>query len=134
MGGLKAEIAYGIRMFKPKSLKEAINLASMRDEQLNRHETATRPFSRTTIGSSPTKIKTLSPMKRLTWAEINLHQGTNVKDRSYSCLKETTTKRKMTKRELTPTFEENLKFHSMLSLGSQQPEPCESQLKWDPMN
>ena len=57
-------------MFKPKSLKEAINLASMRDEQLNRHKTATRPFSRTTIGSSPTKIKTLSPMKRLTWAEM----------------------------------------------------------------
>ena len=70
MGGLKAEIAYGIRMFKPKSLKEAINLASMQDEQLNRHETATCPFNRTTIGSSPTKIKTLSPMKRLTWAEM----------------------------------------------------------------
>ena len=64
----------------------------------------------------------------------NLHQGTNAKDRNSSCLKETMTKRKMTKRELTPTFEENLKFHSMLSLGGQQPEPCESRLKWDPMN
>jgi hypothetical protein len=35
MGGLKPEIADGIRMFKPKSLKEASNLARMRDEQLN---------------------------------------------------------------------------------------------------
>jgi len=34
MGGLKPEIADGIRMFKPKSLKEAISLARMRDEQM----------------------------------------------------------------------------------------------------
>ena len=32
MGGLKTEIANGIRMFKTKSLKEAISLARMRDE------------------------------------------------------------------------------------------------------
>ena len=70
MGGLKAEIADEIRMFKPKSLKEAISLARMPDEHLNRHETATRPFSRTIVGSSPMKMKTLSPMKRLTWAEM----------------------------------------------------------------
>lgn len=35
MGGLKPEIADGIRMFKPKSLKEASSLTRMRDEQLN---------------------------------------------------------------------------------------------------
>ncbi|KAL5803189.1 hypothetical protein ACOSQ3_031633 [Xanthoceras sorbifolium] len=35
MGGLKSEIADGIRLFKPKSLKEAISLARMRDDQLN---------------------------------------------------------------------------------------------------
>ncbi|KAL5743864.1 hypothetical protein ACOSQ2_026980 [Xanthoceras sorbifolium] len=40
MGGLKAEIADGIRMFKPKSLKEAISLARMRDEQLIRQRKA----------------------------------------------------------------------------------------------
>lgn len=34
MGGLKAEISDGIRIFKPQSLKEAINLARIRDEQL----------------------------------------------------------------------------------------------------
>ncbi|RVW61741.1 hypothetical protein CK203_065071 [Vitis vinifera] len=148
MGGLKAEIAYGIRMFKPKSLKEAINLASMQDEQLNRHETATCPFNRTTIGSSPTKIKTLSPMKQLTWAEM---QRRHAQGLCFNCdekfaprhkckgpqlllLEGNYDERKMTKRELTPTFEENLKFHSMLSLGGQRPEPCKSRLKWDPMN
>ncbi|KAJ0037754.1 hypothetical protein Pint_22709 [Pistacia integerrima] len=36
MGGLKAKIANGIRMFKPQSLKEAINLARIRDDQLSR--------------------------------------------------------------------------------------------------
>jgi hypothetical protein len=29
MGGLKPEVAKGIRMFKPKSLKEVISLARM---------------------------------------------------------------------------------------------------------
>lgn len=36
MGGFQVEIADGIRMFKPKSLKEANSLARMRDEQLIR--------------------------------------------------------------------------------------------------
>ena len=34
MGGLKPEIAESIRMFKPKSLKETISLACIRDDQL----------------------------------------------------------------------------------------------------
>jgi hypothetical protein len=34
IGGLKAEIYEGIQMFKLQSLKEVINLARMRDEQL----------------------------------------------------------------------------------------------------
>ncbi|KAH7557220.1 hypothetical protein JRO89_XS11G0077000 [Xanthoceras sorbifolium] len=63
MGGLKAEIADGIRMFKPKSLKEAISLARMRDEQLIRQRKVIGPFS-------PTKIKAATPMKRLTWDEM----------------------------------------------------------------
>ena len=32
MGGLKSEIADGIRMFEPKILKESISLARMKDE------------------------------------------------------------------------------------------------------
>ncbi|GJX51201.1 hypothetical protein Tco_0278046 [Tanacetum coccineum] len=35
MGGLKPEIADGIRMFKPTNLKDATSLARMRDKQLN---------------------------------------------------------------------------------------------------
>ncbi|CAA3010656.1 hypothetical protein VITISV_035856, partial [Olea europaea subsp. europaea] len=44
MGGLKPEIAEGIRMFKPWTLKEAISLARMRDEQLLRQQSFTRPL------------------------------------------------------------------------------------------
>ena len=32
MGGLKPKIAEGIRMFKPRTLKEGINRARMKDE------------------------------------------------------------------------------------------------------
>jgi hypothetical protein len=35
MGGLKAEISDGIQMFKPKTLKDAISFARMRDYQLS---------------------------------------------------------------------------------------------------
>jgi len=43
MGGLKPEIAEGIRMFKPQSLKEAISLTRMKDEQMKRHRQFLRP-------------------------------------------------------------------------------------------
>ena len=56
IGGLKPEIADGIRMFKPKSLKEAISLARMRDEQWNRQRKAAHPFSRS-IADSPASAK-----------------------------------------------------------------------------
>jgi hypothetical protein len=91
MGGLKPEIADGIRMFKPKSLKEAISLARMRDEQMIRQEkphrplyrtsdnsdrpfkhtdVSNRPFTRSVGVSSPFKTQSASPMKRLTWSEM----------------------------------------------------------------
>ncbi|KAF2289659.1 hypothetical protein GH714_037756 [Hevea brasiliensis] len=56
MGGLKPEIAEGIRMFKPKTLKEAISLARMRDEQLLRQKKAIRPSYQTSF-LSPTTSK-----------------------------------------------------------------------------
>uniref|UniRef100_A0A6N2NI39 Ty3 transposon capsid-like protein domain-containing protein n=1 Tax=Salix viminalis TaxID=40686 RepID=A0A6N2NI39_SALVM len=43
MGGLKPEIAEGIRMFKPQSLKEAISLARMKDEQMKKQRQFLRP-------------------------------------------------------------------------------------------
>ncbi|KAL5779345.1 hypothetical protein ACOSQ2_010082 [Xanthoceras sorbifolium] len=71
MGGLKIDIAYGIRMFKPKSLNEAISLARMKDEQLTRHRKFIRPFNQSnTKVPSPTKPKIALPMKRLSWDEM----------------------------------------------------------------
>ena len=72
IGGLKPDIAEGIRMFKPKSLKEAISLARMRDEQLLRQRRKPFPISQNPIASfSPTKSPAASmPMKRLAWDEM----------------------------------------------------------------
>ena len=75
MGGLEPGIAEGIRMFKPKTLKEGISLARMKDDYLIRQK-KTVPMSNTTssiIKSSPT-------MKRLSWEEMQkrreIHSGT----------------------------------------------------------
>lgn len=43
MGGLKYEIANGIRMFNPKTLKEAISLARMKDGQITRTKRFIQP-------------------------------------------------------------------------------------------
>lgn len=69
MGGLKTKISDGIRMFKPKTLKEAINYARMRDEQLQRQKKAVRTFNPTNP-LSPTKDKAATPVKRLSWEEM----------------------------------------------------------------
>lgn len=72
MGGLKHEISEGIRMFKPKSLKEAISLARMKDEQVSRQ----RKFNRSSPSTQPAPgplsipIKTSAPIKKLTWDEM----------------------------------------------------------------
>ncbi|KAF2318225.1 hypothetical protein GH714_003280 [Hevea brasiliensis] len=69
MGGLKPKIAEGIRMFKPKTLKEAISLARMRDEQLLRQKKAIRPSYQTSF-LSPTTSKPSTLIKRLSWEEM----------------------------------------------------------------
>ncbi|XP_037496276.1 uncharacterized protein LOC119371008 [Jatropha curcas] len=78
MGGLRAKITNGIGMFKPKTLKEAISLARMRDDQANRQRRFTRPIDRpTTDVSSPTKTKA-APIKRLTWEEMQKRRMTGL--------------------------------------------------------
>ena len=67
MGGLKPEIANGIRMFKPKLLKEAISLARMRDEQLTHIKKDLCSFNGTNFDSSPRKA---SPINQLNWDEM----------------------------------------------------------------
>jgi hypothetical protein len=73
MGGLKSEIANGIRMFKPRTLKEAISLARMRDEQLARTRRFTRPPLLNRISTATSPINRLIPAnatKRLSWDEM----------------------------------------------------------------
>ena len=72
-GGLKPEIAEGIRMFKPRTLKEAINLARMKDERMVRQRRFTRPtqFNRqSTNVPINTSTKPAFPVKRLSWEEM----------------------------------------------------------------
>ena len=70
MGGLRSEISKAIRMFKPKTLKEATSLARMKDEQLQRQIRISRPPLPTrTLLALPTPTKA-SPVKRLTWDEM----------------------------------------------------------------
>ena len=68
MGGLKSEIVEGIRMFKPKTLMEAINLARMKDEQLSRQWRVTRSFPQPLVDFPPNNAKNIP--KRLTWEEM----------------------------------------------------------------
>ncbi|KAH9697380.1 hypothetical protein KPL71_023582 [Citrus sinensis] len=57
MGGLKPEIFEDIRMLKPRTLKEAISLARMKNDQLSRQKKFLLP---------PMESPTTGPVKRLT--------------------------------------------------------------------
>ena len=69
MGGLEPEIVEGIRMFKPKTLKEAISLARMKDDHLIRQKKVV-PMSSTTSSI----IKSSLTMKQLSWQERQKRQ------------------------------------------------------------
>ncbi|RVW67435.1 Retrovirus-related Pol polyprotein from transposon 17.6 [Vitis vinifera] len=72
MGGLKPEIADGIRMFKPKMLKEAISLARTRDEQLTRQRRFACPIppNRPAVAVTSINQRTSIVPKRLGWEEM----------------------------------------------------------------
>ena len=73
MGGLKSEIVKGIRIIKPRTLKEAISLARMKDEQLVRQRRFTRPpqINRPQPNlPDPAGIKPAFLVKRLSWEEM----------------------------------------------------------------
>ncbi|KAL4379488.1 hypothetical protein GQ457_02G040490 [Hibiscus cannabinus] len=70
LGGLKVEIADGIRMFKPKTLEDVISLAKMRDDQLMRQRKFQRPSNVINQSSSLPTSKPAPSMKRLTWSEM----------------------------------------------------------------
>jgi hypothetical protein len=56
MDGLKTEISDGIRMFKPQTLKEAISLARMKDDQLSRQKRFIRPTPPMRFTLSPPRV------------------------------------------------------------------------------
>ena len=60
MGGLKLDISDGIRIFKPQTLKDAINFARMKDDQLMRQRKFIRlvPPVRASLAFSPTTSTT----------------------------------------------------------------------------
>lgn len=67
MEGLKAEIAYGIWMFKLRTLKKTISLVRIRDDQVIRQQKSICPFNcPITDIFFPTKLKATSPIKWLT--------------------------------------------------------------------
>lgn len=73
MGNLKPEIADGIRMFRPKMLKDAISLARMRNEQLLRQKEYNKsPQVDQDLDSfTPmSKSNTTPSVKRLSWEEM----------------------------------------------------------------
>lgn len=78
IGGLKDNISDGIRMFQPKTLKAAIELARMKDEQLQRQRRFTGFTNKTQRNPSPIppapnptiKTGTNGTPKRLSWDEM----------------------------------------------------------------
>ncbi|KAL4342507.1 hypothetical protein GQ457_08G023100 [Hibiscus cannabinus] len=70
MGGLRVEIVDGIRLFKPKTLKEVISLVRMCDDQLMRQRKFQRPHNVINQSSSSSTSKAAPSMKQLTWNEM----------------------------------------------------------------
>ncbi|XP_042941551.1 uncharacterized protein LOC122288885 [Carya illinoinensis] len=84
MGGLKTEISDGIRMFKPQTLREAISLARMKDDQLARQRRFVRPAppTRASLALPPTTRATpptpAVPVRRLSWEEMQRRRAQNL--------------------------------------------------------
>ncbi|KAL6312286.1 hypothetical protein AAG906_017119 [Vitis piasezkii] len=84
MGGLRPDISDGIRMFKPQTLKEAIGLARMKDDQLARQRRFGRlaPPTRAPLTLPPTQLATppapAAPVRRLSWEEMQRRRAQNL--------------------------------------------------------
>lgn len=100
MGGLKPEISEEIRMFRPKTLKEAISLARMKDEQLTRQRKLVRPaFSNCELSTSPiaNRSSPATQYKRLTWDEMQRRRAQGL---CFNCNEKFTTGHQCTKAQL----------------------------------
>ena len=71
IGGLKPEIADGMRLFRPKSLKEVISLARIKDKQLGHHKSVAvrAPIQTWTCSNVVAKATPSSTIRRLSWEE-----------------------------------------------------------------
>ncbi|XP_040996109.1 uncharacterized protein LOC121242288 [Juglans microcarpa x Juglans regia] len=99
---MKAEISDGVRMFKPQSLKEAINLALMRDEQLTRQRRFMRPPpTRVPLALPQTNrvasVTSSTPFRHLSWDEM---QKRRVQGLCFNCNERFTTGHKCQKPQL----------------------------------
>ncbi|XP_031254518.1 uncharacterized protein LOC116112528 [Pistacia vera] len=90
MGGLKVEIAVEVRMFRPKSLQGAIDLAKRQDEKLQKTKKVVGNFRNTNCIPSPTIPTTSNPtpvsvkplptsaVKHLTFEEMRAKREKNL--------------------------------------------------------
>ncbi|KAH9696704.1 hypothetical protein KPL71_023279 [Citrus sinensis] len=99
-GRLKPKISEEIRLFRPKTLKEAISLARMKDEQITRQRKLIRPtFANRTATTSPivNKNSPATPFKRLTWEEMQRRRAQGL---CFNCNEKFTAGRRCTKAQL----------------------------------
>ena len=69
------DISDGIRIFKPKTMKEVISLARMKDDQLMRQRRGARPANLMRAPFMPNPVNKIAaapivPVRRLTWEEM----------------------------------------------------------------
>ena len=67
MGGLKMEIAEAVRMFRPRSLKDAISLARMKDDQIQRLQKSPRSIPSNRPSGAVQEQNVNTPYKQLSW-------------------------------------------------------------------
>ena len=72
MGGLETNILDGMHMFKPQTLKDVIDLAWMKDDQLNKKRRFIRPTQpmRASLVNRAAPPAHANPIRCLTWEEM----------------------------------------------------------------
>ncbi|KAH9696914.1 hypothetical protein KPL71_023390 [Citrus sinensis] len=97
MGGLKPEIAEDIRMFRPRTLKEAISLARMKDDQIARQKKIIRSSIPIRSPYALNRATTTTPYKRLSWEEMQRRRAQGL---CFNCNDKFTAGHKCTKAQL----------------------------------
>ena len=82
MGGLKMEIAEAMRMFRHRSLKGAIILSRMKDDQIQRLQKSPRSIPSNRPSGAVREQNLNTPYRRLSWEEM---QKRRVQGRCFNC-------------------------------------------------